>query len=76
MNMVNSILAEDATVFHLDKRLLERFGSIGHGESTGLKLYLNINLLGETRLDGEMKRVNVSDVNHKGFKPLKDKGSL
>ena len=69
-NMINTLLAEDGTIFNLDKRLLEKFGATGHVDNVALKLYLNINVLGDIRLDGKIERCNTSDASHKGFKPL------
>ncbi len=67
--LVFKILAEDASVFHLDNRLLDIFKAIPGCGSAGLKLYANVNIVGENHFGCHIKHARFSDMKHKSQKP-------
>ncbi len=71
--MIYRIVAEDASVFHLDNRLLDIFKAIPGCDSAGLKLYVRVNVVGDIDLRAKIKNARSSDVKHKSTKTKNNK---
>ncbi len=71
-DLIYKVLAEDASVFHLDNRLADIFKKIPGCKSAGLKLYANISVKNEIKLEGQIKDVRSSDTKYKSSKPKKN----